>query len=229
METASQTIEPMQSSSIGKLALALSKAQGQMEGASKSADNPFFKSKYADLNECIQAARKPLADNELAVIQTTELSDSGIVIVTTLAHSSGEWIKAKISMKPKKDDDQGRGSSITYGRRYSFAAIVGLAQKEDDGNASCAIPKPDKTAKGQQSPPQQNRQQQSRNKKEDPQVKAAVQQWLDIIHSFEKGKHNLQQFQAWFAGNDDKLADFPEAQYNAILNAKRDKESELSV
>lgn len=130
--------EPMQSESIGKLALALSKAQGQMNGVAKGQDNPFFKSKYADLNECIQAAREHLSKNELAVIQTTELSgDNNIVIVTILAHSSGEWIKSKLKMTPKKDDDQGRGSSITYGRRYSFAAIVGLAQKDDDGNASC--------------------------------------------------------------------------------------------
>jgi len=140
METLIEKAEPMQSETIGKLALALSKAQGAFEGANKSADNPFFKSKYADLHECILAAREPLSQNELAVIQTTELSDNGLVVVTTLAHSSGEWIKGKISMKPKKDDDQGRGSSLTYARRYGYTAIVGLAQKDDDGNDSCKKP-----------------------------------------------------------------------------------------
>lgn len=127
----------MQSENIGKLALALSKAQGQMDGASKSAENPFFKNKYADLHECILAAKKPLSDNELAVIQTTETVEKRIMIITTLAHSSGEWVRGTIEMTPKKDDDQGRGSSITYGRRYAYAAIIGLSQKDDDGNGSC--------------------------------------------------------------------------------------------
>jgi hypothetical protein len=125
-----------QSPSIGNLVLALSKAQGKFEGAAKSSDNPFFKSKYADLYECIEAAKPSLAENELAVIQTTDTDEKGIWVITTLGHSSGEWIRGRLMMKPKKDDDQGTGSSITYGRRYTFAAIVGLAQKDDDGNAS---------------------------------------------------------------------------------------------
>lgn len=149
MENLSVIVEPMQSEEIGKLAIALSKAQGEMSGANKSSDNPFFKSKYADLNTCIEAAREPLSKNELAVIQTTEPHDNGIMIVTTLAHSSGQWIKGKLLMNPKKDDDQGRGSSITYGRRYAFAAIVGLAQKDDDGNAASGNTKKQETDMGQ--------------------------------------------------------------------------------
>jgi hypothetical protein len=125
-----------QSPTIGSLVLALSKAQGKFEGAAKSSDNPFFKSKYADLYECIEAAKPSLTENELAVIQTTDTDEKGIWVITTLGHSSGEWIRGRLLMKPKKDDDQGTGSSITYGRRYTFAAIVGLAQKDDDGNAS---------------------------------------------------------------------------------------------
>jgi len=139
--------ENTQSSEIGELIGALAKAQGEMEGANKSAENPYFRSKYADLHECIQAARKPLSKNGLAVIQTMEQCESGVVIVTTLGHSSGQWIRGKIKMNPKKDDDQCRGSSITYGRRYSFAAIVGLAQKDDDGNAACEEPKSKPAAK----------------------------------------------------------------------------------
>ena len=133
-------LEQTQSESIGNLALALSKAQGELSGAKKDSDNPFFKSKYADLHQCIEAAREPLAKNELAVIQTTRDSDKGVTIITTLAHSSGEWIRGELTMKPKKDDDQSRGSSITYGRRYTQAAIIGLAQKDDDGNESVKKP-----------------------------------------------------------------------------------------
>lgn len=128
--------ETVQSENIGALALALSKAQGELNGADKTSQNPFFKSNYADLYQCIEAAKEALRKNELCVIQTTRDSDKGVTIITTLAHSSGEWIRGFLTMNPKKDDDQSRGSSITYGRRYAFAAIVGLAQKDDDGNAS---------------------------------------------------------------------------------------------
>jgi hypothetical protein len=125
-----------QSESIAKLALALSKAQAQFSGANKSSTNPHFKSKYADLWECIAATKDILAEHELAVIQTFSADTDDIIINTTLTHSSGEWVRGSLKMKPKKDDDQGRGSSITYGRRYSYAAITGLAQKDDDGQAA---------------------------------------------------------------------------------------------
>lgn len=129
-----------QSENIGELSLALSKAQGMLEGAAKSSDNPFFKSKYADLHECIEAAKTALAKNDLAVIQTTDTDETGSVwIYTTLAHKSGQWVRGRLKMKPKKDDDQSMGSSITYGRRYCFAAIVGLAQKDDDGDSSAGV------------------------------------------------------------------------------------------
>ena len=163
-----------QSPTIGNLVLALSKAQSKFEGAAKSSDNPFFKSKYADLHECIAAAKPWLAENELAVIQTTDTDEKGIWVITTLGHSSGEWIRGRLLMKPKKDDDQGTGSSITYGRRYTFAAIVALAQKDDDGNASVNTDgsnKDDIKGKGKPQPDQ---------KKADSN-RAAVEQWLAYI------------------------------------------------
>ena len=84
----------MQSDSIGALAAALSKAQADITGALKDSSNPFFKSKYADLASCWDACRKQLAANGLSVIQTTQMTEQGLMLVTTLAHSSGEWIAA---------------------------------------------------------------------------------------------------------------------------------------
>jgi len=124
------------SAEIGELAAALAKAQGEMEGAAKSADNPFFKSKYADLSAVWSAARKALSTNNLAVIQTTEPTEDRVVVVTTLAHASGQWIRGKLSMRPVKSDPQGVGSCITYARRYALAAMVGVAPEDDDGNAA---------------------------------------------------------------------------------------------
>lgn len=121
---------------IGKLAGALAKAQGGITGALKDSANPFFKSKYADLAACWDACRKPLSDNGLAVIQTTEIRADFVTIVTLLAHESGEWIRSRLPMKPKDFSPQAVGSTMTYARRYALAAMVGLAQVDDDAEAA---------------------------------------------------------------------------------------------
>jgi hypothetical protein len=128
----------MQSESIAALAAALSKAQASITGALKDSSNPFFKSRYADLASCWDACRKQLADNGLAVIQTTDVTNVGVVLVTTLAHSSGEWMRGVLPIVTKDAGPQAQGSGITYARRYALAAIVGLAQIDDDAEAAQA-------------------------------------------------------------------------------------------
>ena len=130
-----------QSERIGSLAAALAKAQGSLNAALKDSKNPHLKNKYADLASIWNAAREPLAENELAVIQTTDASDNGPqYLVTTLAHSSGEWIKGYLRIGTEGANkgvnlNQALGSSISYMRRYALAAIVGVIQDDDDGNA----------------------------------------------------------------------------------------------
>lgn len=126
-----------QSDAINELASALAKAQGKITGALKDASNPFFKSKYADLASCWDACRTQLSENNLAVIQTNGQTDGSCVeIITTLAHSSGQWIRGRLRMMPKDATPQGIGSAQTYARRYALAAIVGLAQIDDDAEAA---------------------------------------------------------------------------------------------
>jgi len=127
------------SESIAKLAEALSKTQGQIKGALKDTDNPFFKRKYADLTSVWDACREQLSSNGLSVVQTTDDSESGVIVETFLIHSSGEWIGGRLRMKPVKDDPQGVGSAITYARRYALAAIVGVAPEDDDGNEASGL------------------------------------------------------------------------------------------
>jgi len=126
------------SESIKELAAALSKAQGQMKDAIKDSDNPFFKSKYADLSSVWDACRKALSDNGLSVIQNPLMAKVGetesFCLETTLFHESGEYMSGLYPIKPVKDDPQGHGSAITYARRYALAGIVGVAQADDDGN-----------------------------------------------------------------------------------------------
>ena len=132
----------MQSETIGALAAALSKAQADITGALKDSSNPFFKSKYADLASCWDACRKQLAANNLAVIQTVSVNweRDESVLVTTLAHSSGEWVRSELPIRAKDNSPQAQGSSITYARRYALAAIVGLAQIDDDAEAAQGRP-----------------------------------------------------------------------------------------
>ena len=133
------------SESIKEIATALAKAQGEMKGAAKDADNPFFKSKYADLASVVEAIRLPFSKNGLSYVQSIEPSEGDEVRVeTTLFHSSGEWIAGGVLALPvSKFDAQGYGSALTYARRYSLSAVAGVAPEDDDGNAAAsAAPKP---------------------------------------------------------------------------------------
>lgn len=123
-----------QSQEINELASALAKAQGEMQAAIKDCINPFYKSKYADLGSVWDAARPVLSKNGLCVMQTTEVSSIAgeVVMVTTLAHTSGQWVKSYMPLNPAKKDSQGMGAAMTYLRRYSLSALVGVVCDEDD-------------------------------------------------------------------------------------------------
>lgn len=125
-----------QSNSIAALAAALAKAQAEIAGAVKDSANPFFKSKYADLESVWSACRKPLTSNGLSVIQTTLPMKQGLMLVTTLAHSSGEWIRGYMPILAKDNTAQSQGSGISYARRYALAALVGVYQTDDDAEAA---------------------------------------------------------------------------------------------
>ena len=126
------------SESIAALAAALATAQGSMKGAIKDSANPFFKSKYADLASVVEAIRAAFSANGLSYIQTVQPSDRDEVRVETMIlHSSGEWISCGVLALPvSKVDAQGYGSALTYARRYSLSAAVGVAPEDDDGNAA---------------------------------------------------------------------------------------------
>jgi ERF superfamily len=143
--------EIMQSESIANLAKALSIVQGKLTYAKKDSANPFFKSKYADLESVWDACRDLLSANGLSVIQLPgktyfeTLEKHGEIMVytymsltTIIAHSSGEWISQEMSVPMSKIDAQGAGSCISYMRRYALASVVGVVQADDDGNAASA-------------------------------------------------------------------------------------------
>lgn len=121
--------------SISNLAKALIKFHTNMEKIKKDAANPFFKSKYASLSNILEAINEPLIESGLSFSQFP-IGENGLV--TILIHGeSGEFIQSHYEMKPVKDDPQGRGSVITYQRRYALAAVLGLnIEEDDDGNTA---------------------------------------------------------------------------------------------
>ena len=126
------------SEQINEIAAAIAKAQGQIKGASKDANNPFFKSKYADLASVWDACRGALSANGLAVIQSPSAEGTRVSVDTLLTHSSGQWMAGTVSVTAKEDTPQAIGSAITYLRRYALQSFVGVSPEDDDANAASA-------------------------------------------------------------------------------------------
>ena len=109
----------------------------------KDSTNPFFKSKYASLTAILDAINEPLTESGLSICQFPEDDFS---LTTMLMHESGEWISATYVMKPTKDDPHGRGSVISYQRRYCIQSVLNLniddIMVDDDANSGTIISKP---------------------------------------------------------------------------------------
>jgi hypothetical protein len=125
------------SESITKVAAALVKAQSEMSNAKKGATNPFFKSKYADLNSIREAALPVLNAHGITIIQPTCVLDGVNYVETILLHESGEYISSLTQIVvDKMNDAQKHGSGLSYARRYALQSIVCLGAEDDDANAA---------------------------------------------------------------------------------------------
>lgn len=129
------------SQSTAALDEAMAKAQSQIQTAAKDKINPAFRSRYADLASVWEACRDALTSNGVFISQwPIHSEDNRLHIVTRLAFK-GEWIKAHFSIPVLKQDAHGYGSSLTYAKRMSLAACVGVvADDDDDGNAASNKP-----------------------------------------------------------------------------------------
>lgn len=134
-----------QSEQINEIAIALAKVQAVLEAAEKNSTNVVGgggKRKYADITAVYFAIREPLFNNGLSVAQTMRPSEPGTVCVrTTLMHESGQWIAGECVLPwDRQGGPQGAGSAITYARRYSLSAMIGVVSEDDDDGAG-AMPK----------------------------------------------------------------------------------------
>lgn len=116
-----------------KIASALAKAQGQLTNPpkTKTANIGKYKYRYADLAEIIEHVRPVLSKHDLAVSQLIQTTDTSTILVTKLLHSTGQYLMSTYPL-PKSAPAQDMGSALTYARRYSLCAILGIAADEDD-------------------------------------------------------------------------------------------------
>lgn len=131
---------------IKSIASALAAAQMEMGKALKQANNPHFRSKYADLGNVMDACLPALNSNGIALIQPTGEDEHGRYVETMLIHGeSGQSLSCRVPLIVAKNDMQGYGSAVTYARRYGLMAMAGIAPEDDDGNAAAkAAPKQDR-------------------------------------------------------------------------------------
>lgn len=123
------------------LAEALAAAQLEITDPAKDAVNPHFRSRYADLATVLKTVRPVLAKHGLAITQTTQVDEQGRLLLVTRLHWRDEELCGYYPIQPVKADPQGYGSALTYARRYTIQAIVGVAaDDDDDGNAASAAP-----------------------------------------------------------------------------------------
>ena len=126
-----------QSEKIDLITEALVDAQKATKGAEINADNPFYKSKYADLPAVCRASQAALSDNGLSISQGCDFEFNPITgepvefLATMLSHISGQWIQTRQVIKPIKPGGQERGKEITYARRYSNLAIINNFATDD--------------------------------------------------------------------------------------------------
>lgn len=121
-----------------EISAAIVALQADLKPVGKNATNPFFKSKYADLPSVMNMIQPLLAAHKLAVVQFITNIDGQSALKTILLHESGEAMETDpMPLILPKNDPQAQGSAITYARRYSIQALLGIvADRDDDGQTA---------------------------------------------------------------------------------------------
>lgn len=115
-----------------KIVEALISIQKELEAVPKKGKNPHFGNRYVELEDALASAIPTLNKYNIFLTQTVDQN----CLLTTLLHTSGQWIESAIPIINKKGDDQGQGGSITYAKRYGLLSILGIPTEDDDGNTA---------------------------------------------------------------------------------------------
>lgn len=148
-----------QSAEVDKIFAAVVALQSEINNPKKSKQGHGYK--YAELAQIIELSREPLATNGLAVAQYCTAIDGQSYLVTQMIHSSGQWLRGyypleKAGMRAVNDAQQ-MGAAMTYARRYNLAAMLGVAQEDDDA-ASLGNQRQQPRNNAPQNAPQQSKQ-----------------------------------------------------------------------
>ena len=132
-----------QSETIDKIIPAFIAFQSDMPSVPKDGNNPHFKSKYATLGAITEATRPHLAKHGLGFMQWMSNREGLQLIVTRIMHTSGQWMEDEgYILNPTKNDPQGMGSAVTYARRYTLGASLGIITEDDDDGNRASEPAP---------------------------------------------------------------------------------------
>lgn len=141
-EQASRIFNEVEISSYrtAELQAALAKAQAEIKPAGLTSENPYFKSRYADLTEMVRVSRPALTKNQLSVAQNIVINEAGQKFLHThLGHASGQWTASNMPITPAKNDIQAQGSYISYLKRYAYGALIGVVTTDEDDDGEQAV------------------------------------------------------------------------------------------
>ena len=145
------------SDKIEKLSAAFAAAQAGFKHAKLDGVNPHFENRFATLRSIHEAIRVPMHKAGLAWLQAVSDEGGRVVLTTRIVHSSGQWLETEVTAAPGKGGVQGLGSAVSYLRRYSLAALVGVAAGDDDDGEQTDHGEPEPAPKPKPKPkPKQN-------------------------------------------------------------------------
>lgn len=209
------------SQTLKEFSAAFSKFQGELKNAPKNSENPYFKNKYADLTGIIDTAKPILAKHGFSIIQGLSSEGKTATITTLLLHLSGEFIKDSLKLEAKDGSPQALGSAFTYGKRYAYAAILGMATDDDDDGNNAQPTQPETKKENTKGEPEKN------NKKP---VKTEILELQKQINSLmeksgikkEERKTKIIELQKTF-GIKGKIEEFTERDWLIILSYYQEK------
>jgi len=175
-----------------EIAAAMAKAQASIKTALKDAKNPHFKSNYADLTSIWEACREALSKNGLSVVQIPGFDANDVWLETMILHSSGESISGRYPLRPQQNTPQAYGSALTYARRYSLAAMVGVVADDDDGNAASQRGNSEPEPRREAPPPSPST--------------ASAKAWVEAAKDFIEKCISEREIDAWYGHNTDRLS-----------------------